>query len=452
MLAIDPSTEEVIQEYSEHAAEDIDERLSCAEEAFESWRETSFGDRAALMRNAARELREGRAEYARTMTREMGKTLASAGAEVEKCAWVCDFYAENASRFLAPESAPTDAGKSYVRFDPLGPVLAVMPWNFPFWQVFRFAAPALMAGNVGLLKHASNVPGCALAVEEVFKRAGFPRGTFQALLIGSGAVEGVIRDAAVKAVTLTGSEPAGSRVAAIAGATLKKIVLELGGSDPFIVLKDADIEAAASAAAVARTINNGQSCIAAKRFIVEKPVDEAFEAAFTQAMAKLRVGDPMDPTTDVGPLARLDLLEELQGQVDRAVKCGAIRILGGERLKKKGYYYPPTVLTNVEPGNPAFEEETFGPVAAIVKAEDEEHAIALANASSFGLGACLWTRDIAKAERLAGTIEAGAVFVNAFVKSDPRLPFGGVKRSGFGRELSAFGIREFVNVKSVWIK
>jgi succinate-semialdehyde dehydrogenase / glutarate-semialdehyde dehydrogenase len=328
----------------------------------------------------------------------------------------------------------------------------VMPWNFPFWQVFRFAAPALMAGNVGLLKHASNVPGCALAIEEVFRRAGFPKGCFQTLLISSKLVEGVIRDPGVKAVTLTGSEPAGSSVAALSGAALKKTVLELGGSDPFIVLQDADLAAAATAAATARTLNNGQSCIAAKRFIVERPVADRFEAAFTQAMAKLKVGDPMDAATDVGPLARPDLLEELQSQVDRAVKCGAIRILGGERLKRKGYFYPPTVLTNVEPGNPVFEEETFGPVAAVIKADDEEHAVALANASGFGLGASLWTADLQKAERLAARIESGAVFVNAFVKSDPRLPFGGVKRSGYGRELSAFGIREFVNIKSVWIK
>lgn len=452
MLAVDPSTEEVIQEYREHTPDEVEEKLDFAEEAYEFWRASAFEDRAGLMRNAARELREGRAEYSRTMTREMGKTLASSEAEVEKCAWVCDYFAEHAERFLAPEDVSTDATKSYIRFDSLGPVLAVMPWNFPFWQVFRFAAPALMAGNVGLLKHASNVPGCALAIEEVFKRAGFPKGSFQTLLISSTLVEAVIKDPAIKAVTLTGSELAGSTVAAQAGAALKKSVLELGGSDPFVVLKDADLKAAASAAATARTINNGQSCIAAKRFIVEKAIAEEFEAAFTQVMAKLKVGDPMDPATDVGPLARLDILEELQDQVDRAVKCGAIRILGGERLKRKGFFYPPTVLTNVEPGNPVFEEETFGPVAAIVKAEDEEHALALANASSFGLGASLWTKDMAKAERIAAEIEAGAVFINAFVKSDPRLPFGGVKRSGYGRELSAFGIREFVNVKSVWIK
>ena len=452
MLAVDPSTEEVIQEYREHTPDEIKEKLDFAEEAFESWRGSAFEERAGLMRNAARELREGKAEYARTMTREMGKTLASSEAEVEKCAWVCDYFAENAARFLAPEGVATDATKSYVRFDPLGPVLAVMPWNFPFWQVFRFAAPALMAGNVGLLKHASNVPGCALAIEEVFKRAGFPKGAFQTLLISSKLVEAVIKDAAVKAVTLTGSEPAGSTVAAQAGAALKKSVLELGGSDPFVVLKDADLKAAASAAATARTINNGQSCIAAKRFIAERAIADEFEAAFTLAMAKLKVGDPMDPATDVGPLARLDLLEELQNQVDRAVKCGAIRILGGERLKRKGFFYPPTVLTNVEPGNPVFEEETFGPVAAVVKAEDEEHALALANASSFGLGASLWTADTHRGEELAERMEVGAVFINAFVKSDPRLPFGGVKRSGYGRELSAFGIREFVNVKSVWIK
>jgi succinate-semialdehyde dehydrogenase/glutarate-semialdehyde dehydrogenase len=452
MRAVNPATEDVIREYREHTLEEVDDKLESAREAFDFWRGTTFAERAGLVRGAARELREGKAEYARVMTDEMGKTLASAEAEVEKCALCCDHYAQHAEGYLAPEPVPTDASKSFVRFDPLGPVLAVMPWNFPFWQVFRFAAPALMAGNVGLLKHASNVPGCAVAIEEVFRRTGFPKGAFQTLLVGSKVVEGIIRHPAVKAVTLTGSEPAGVSVAAAAGAALKKTVLELGGSDPFIVLKDADLAAAASTAATARCINNGQSCIAAKRFIVEKPVAEAFEAAFTRAMAQLKVGDPADPSTDVGPLARLDLLEELHGQVERSVKCGAVLLLGGKRLDRKGYYYPPTVLTNVEPGNPAFEEETFGPVGAVVKAEDEEHALALANASSFGLGASLWTSDLQKAERLAAQIESGAVFVNGFVKSDPRLPFGGVKRSGYGRELSAFGIREFVNVKSVWIR
>jgi len=385
------------------------------------------------------------------MTREMGKPITAAEGEAEKCAWVCDFYSKNAERFLSPEDAETDAAHSFVRYDPIGPVLAVMPWNFPFWQVFRFAAPALMAGNVGLLKHASNVPGCALAIESVFTKAGFPMGAFQTLLVGSKVVEGIIRHPAVRAVTLTGSDPAGRAVASQAGAALKKTVLELGGSDPFIVLADADAEAVASKAAVARTINNGQSCIAAKRFIVEDAVADRFEAAFVKAMAALKVGDPSEKDTDVGPLARRDLMDDLQSQVDRSVRAGAKLALGGKPLEGTGYFYPPTVLTHVEPGMAAFEEETFGPVASVTRAKNTDHALALANASDFGLGASLWTGDPARGEALAAEVEAGAVFVNGIVKSDPRLPFGGVKLSGYGRELSAFGIREFVNIKTVWV-
>jgi len=452
MRAVNPATGDLIRDYREHTAEEMDALLRRAHEAFLTWREVPLGVRAEKMHRAAQVLRGRRDLWARLMTAEMGKTLLSAGAEVDKCAWVCDHYADHAAGYLAPEPVGTDAGQSFVRFDPLGPVLAVMPWNFPFWQVFRFAAPALMAGNVGLLKHASNVPGCALGIEEVFREAGFPEGCFTALLVGAGLAERAIAHPAVVAVTLTGSEPAGSKVAAAAGAALKKTVLELGGSDPFVVLADSEVEAVAKSAAVARCINNGQSCIAAKRFIVEAPVAERFEAAFAEAMSALRVGDPLDPGTDVGPLAREDLLLELHDQVERAVRGGARLVVGGKRLGGPGYFYAPTVLSDVAPGNPAFEEETFGPVAAVTVARDQDEAVALANRSRYGLGASVWTGDPQRGIALAARIESGAVFVNGIVKSDPRLPFGGVKASGYGRELAAFGIREFVNIKSVWVR
>jgi succinate-semialdehyde dehydrogenase/glutarate-semialdehyde dehydrogenase len=451
MRSLNPATEAVIEDYPELSLEETDERLDFARQTYDFWRRASFEERGLLMKRAAEVLRRRKAEFAALMTAEMGKVLVQAEAEVEKCAWVCDFYAERAESFLSPEAVATDAGRSYVRYDPLGPVLAVMPWNFPLWQVFRFAAPALMAGNTGLLKHASNVPGCALAIESVFREAGFPKGAFQTLLVGSKVVEGIIRHPAVAAVTLTGSDPAGRSVAAAAGAALKKTVLELGGSDPFVVLRDADVEKAARTAAQARCINNGQSCIAAKRFIVEAPVLESFEREFVKAMSGLVVGDPMDRRTEVGPLARQDLMEDLHDQVYRSLKAGALLKCGGKRLPVRGFFYPPTVLSRVEPGMAAFEEETFGPAAAVVRAEDADHALALANASPFGLGACLWTADLALAERLAAELESGSVFVNGMVKSDPRLPFGGIKLSGYGRELSAFGIREFVNIKTVWM-
>lgn len=451
MQSMNPATEAVIRDYPELSPEETDERLDFARQTFDFWRRASFEERGLLMARAAEVLRRRKGELAALMTSEMGKVIVQAEAEVEKCAWVCDFYAERAEGFLSEEAVQTDASRSYVRFDPLGPVLAVMPWNFPLWQVFRFAAPALMAGNVGLLKHASNVPGCALAIEEVFREAGFPKGAFQTLLVGSKVVEAVVRHPAVTAVTLTGSDPAGRSVAAAAGAALKKTVLELGGSDPFVVLRDADVAKAARTAAQARCINNGQSCIAAKRFIVEAPVFEAFEREFVKAMSGLTVGDPADRKTEVGPLARQDLMEDLHDQVYRSLKAGAQLKCGGKRLPVRGFFYPPTVLSRVEPGMAAFEEETFGPVAALALAEDADHAVALANASPFGLGACLWTADLALAGRLAAEIESGSVFVNGMVKSDPRLPFGGVKLSGYGRELSAFGIREFVNVKTVWM-
>ena len=452
MKAINPATEELIRDYPEPDEAEISERLAAAEQAWAAWRKVPFGERGRLMSAAAELLRERRDEYGRLMTDEMGKPLTAAEGEIDKCAWVCDFYAEHAEALLAAEAVATDASRSSIRYDPLGPVLAVMPWNFPFWQVFRFAAPALMAGNVGLLKHSANVPGCALAIEEVFRDAGFPDGTFTALLIPSARVPDLIRHPIVRAVTLTGSERAGMEVAAEAGRCLKKSVLELGGSDPFIVLADADPVASAREAARARTINSGQSCIAAKRFIVDETIADRFEEELVQRMEGLKVGDPLDRATEVGPMARADLLDDLDGQVRRTVEAGATLRTGGRRLAGKGWYYAPTVLAGVRPGMAAFDEETFGPVAAVIRARETEDAVELANRSPYGLAASLWTSDPIRAEALASEVEAGSVFVNGIVKSDPRLPFGGIKRSGYGRELSTVGIREFVNIKTVWVK
>ena len=449
--SLNPATGEVLETLEETSPQQIGRILAGARAAFTEWRTRPFAERALLMRAAGRELRARKAEYAMTMTREMGKPITQAEAEVEKCAGTCDYYAEHAEAFLAAEPRETDAARSYVRFDPLGVVLAVMPWNFPFWQVFRFAAPALMAGNAGILKHASNVPRCALQIEEVFQRAGFPEGLFRTVLAGSGAVKGLIADPRIAAVTLTGSERAGSAVAEQAGREVKKTVLELGGSDPFIVLADADLAAAARGAAEGRLINSGQSCIAAKRFIVVDAVADHFLERFKSELAARRMGDPAARETQVGPQARVDLRDQLHRQVTESIKRGARPLLGAEIPAGKGAFYPPTLLAAVDKGMPAFDEETFGPVAAVVRAKDEADAIRLANDSPFGLGAALWTRDRARAAGLAADIEAGAVFVNGVVKSDPRLPFGGVKRSGYGRELSEYGIREFVNVKSVWI-
>src|SRR5690242_16861665 len=449
--AINPATGKILETFQEATAPEVDRVLGAAMTGFHEWRGLPFGDRGRIMHAAAERLRAGKADYARIMALEMGKPIVQGEAEVEKCAWVCEYYAEHAEAFLARQPRATDASASYIRFDPLGPVLAVMPWNFPFWQVFRFAAPALMAGNTAVLKHASNVPRCALSIEQLFRDAGAPRGVFATVLVGSAAVAGLIADPRIAAVTLTGSDRAGSQVAERAGHELKKAVLELGGSDPFIVLADADIAAAARIAADARLVNSGQSCIAAKRFIVVEAVAEPFLTRFVDELRRRTVGDPLARDTEVGPQARVDLRDALHHQVEESIKRGAQRLLGGEVPAGDGAFYPPTVLAAVDKGMPAFDEETFGPVAAVIRAKDDTDAIRLANDSSFGLGASLWTRDRARAERLAGEIEAGAVFVNGLVKSDPRLPFGGIKRSGYGRELSEYGIREFVNIKSVWI-
>jgi succinate-semialdehyde dehydrogenase/glutarate-semialdehyde dehydrogenase len=449
--SINPATGEVLETFQEISAGEIDRALEAATAAFHDWRRVPFAARAEKMRAAARILREGKEKYARTMALEMGKPITQGEAEAEKCASGCDYYAEHAASFLADQPRETDAARSYVRFDPIGPVLAIMPWNFPFWQVFRFAAPALMAGNAGILKHASNVPRCALEIEEIFRAAGFPENLFRALLAGPDKVAGIIADPRVRAATLTGSEGAGSQVGAQAGREIKKTVLELGGSDPFIVLEDADVKKAAKIAADARLVNSGQSCIAAKRFIVVEKIAGDFLELFVAEMRARKMGDPLDRATEVGPLARADLRDSLQRQVEESVKRGAKLLLGGRIPESPGAFYPPTVLSAVDKGMPAFDEETFGPVAAVISVRNEADAIRLANDSNFGLGASLWTEDRGRAERIIPDIEAGMVFVNGLVKSDPRLPFGGVKRSGYGRELSEYGIREFVNVKSVWM-
>lgn len=449
--SINPATGDVLDAFDETSANETQRAIAAAHAAFLEWRRRPFAERSRLMREAGRVLRARRAELARTMTLEMGKPITQGEAEVDKCATTCDYFADHAERFLAPEPRATDAAKSFVRFDPLGVVLAVMPWNFPLWQVFRFAAPGLMAGNAGLLKHASNVPRCALAIEAIFAEAGFPAGLFRTLLVSSSAVGPIIDDPRVAAVTLTGSESAGSKVAERAGREIKKTVLELGGSDPFIVLADADLDQAAKVAADARLINSGQSCICAKRFIVVESVREEFVKRFVAELSRRRMGDPLARDTEIGPQARADLRDDLHRQVEQSVKRGARLLLGGKVPAGPGAFYPATLLEAVDKGMPAFDEETFGPVAAVVRAKDEIDAVQLANDSSFGLGASLWTRDRARGEALAAEIEAGAVFVNGLVKSDPRLPFGGIKRSGYGRELADYGIREFVNIKSVWI-
>jgi succinate-semialdehyde dehydrogenase/glutarate-semialdehyde dehydrogenase len=451
--SINPTSGERIATYREVSREEVTAILAAADRAFHRWRRVDFAERSELMRRAAAVLRERAKEYAILMAQEMGKPLAQGRAEVDKCAWVCDYYAGNAAAFLAPEQIETDASKSFVTHQPLGVVLAVMPWNFPLWQVFRFAAPGLMAGNAGVLKHSSNVMGCATAIESVFHDAGFPHDLFRTLVLGSSRVMDVINAPEVRAVTLTGSGPAGRAVAAAAGAALKKTVLELGGSDPYVVLEDADLEEAADTCVNSRLINSGQSCIAAKRFIVVEPVLEVFEALYVEKMRVKTMGDPLVEGVDVGPQARADLRDDLHRQVAASVQAGARVLLGGEIPEGPGAFYPPTVLSGVCPGMPAYDEEMFGPVAAIIAAEDEADAIRIANDSPFGLGAAVFTGNAARGERIASEeLEAGSCFVNALVKSDPRLPFGGIKESGYGRELAVFGIREFVNVKTVWVK
>jgi succinate-semialdehyde dehydrogenase/glutarate-semialdehyde dehydrogenase len=447
----DPTTEETFAEHPEHDAAAVEERLLKASLAFLTWGSLAISDRAVRLRAVSRVLRMEKSRLASLMTREMGKPVVQSEAEVEKCAWALDHYADNATAMLAPERIATDASESFVRFDPIGPVLAIMPWNFPLWQVFRCAAPILAAGNPVVLKHASNVMGCARAIEDVFARAGFEPGIFTTLVLSAERAEGVVGAPAIRAVTLTGSERAGARVAALAGQHLKKSVLELGGSDPFIVLRDADLELTVSKAVQSRTLNAGQSCISAKRFIVERSVSTRFVEAMVESMRGLRVGNPMDRETDMGPLARRDLQEALQRQVDRSVAAGARGVLGGEIPRGKGYFYPATVLSSVAPGMPVFDEETFGPVAAVTEVDDLEEAVALANRTEYGLGASIWTADLGRARATARRLECGSVFVNELVKSDPRMPFGGTKHSGYGRELGLWGIREFVNAKTVWV-
>ena len=451
MKSINPFTGKVISEYPEHSGPEVENIIGNVYSDWKSWKETSYRSRADLMKRAAQNLRDKKDHYGRIMTMEMGKLLRESMAEVEKCAWVCDYYADHAGEMLKDEVIVTDATRSFVAFQPIGVVLAVMPWNFPFWQVFRFAAPALMAGNAAVLKHASNVPGCALAIEEIFREAGFPENLFRTLMIPSPGVEAVISNPLIAAVTLTGSEAAGSHVASLAGRFLKKTVLELGGADPFIVLDDADLDAAVKTAVTARMLNQGQSCIAAKRFIVMKQVMQQFESALKAEFEALRMGDPMDPATQVGPLARPDLVDEIERQVNGSVASGARLITGGHRPDKVGCYFEPTILADVCKGMPVYSKETFGPVISLITADDEEEAIRIANDSDFGLGGCVWTRDLARGEKVARKIETGAMFVNGMTKSDPRLPFGGIKKSGYGRELASYGIKEFVNIKTIWI-
>ena len=449
--AINPATGEAFASYEAMTDDGVRDAIGKAHQAFLAWRRIGFSDRAALMHRAAQVLRDHASQYARLMAQEMGKPIRDGVGEIQKCAAACDFYADNAERFLAPEPVKTEAQKSYVVFQPLGVVLAVMPWNFPFWQVFRFAAPGLMAGNGAVMKLSSNVPGCALAIEEVFREAGFPEHLFRSLVIGSAKVETVIENPLVRAATLTGSGAAGRAVAGNAGSLLKKTVLELGGSDPYLVLEDADLEFAATACARGRLINSGQSCIAAKRFIVIDKVHDRFVELFVKRMAAARMGDPLSADTEIGPQARHDLRDALHRQVESSIAKGACCVLGGVIPGGPGAYYPPTVLTNVTKGMPAYDEELFGPVASVIHVDNEDAAIVTANDSICGLGGGVITRDTARGERVAMEIESGNVFVNDNVRSDPRLPFGGVKESGYGRELSHYGIKEFVNIKTILV-
>lgn len=452
MEVINPATGKNVKKIPVWDGSEIEQALAEVAKATKAWAELDLEQRASIVANAGKILRKNKDKYAAIVTQEMGKLINDARAEVEKCASVCDYYAENGAAFLADEMIDSDAGKSYVAYQPLGTVLAVMPWNFPFWQVFRFAAPTLVAGNTALLKHASNVPQCALAIEEVFDLAGAPKGVFRSLMISAAQVKQVIEDDRVQAVTLTGSEPAGRQVAATAANVLKKSLLELGGSDAFIVLEDADLDLAVSAAVISRYLNSGQSCIAAKRFVVVDSIADEFVDQFKIAVQKLQFGDPMDEATSLAPMARADLRAELHQQVLDSIAAGAVAVTGCELIDHPGAYYKASILDNVKPGMRAYTEELFGPVAIVIRVKDEAEALDVANSSVFGLGSSVWTQDSARGEGLARKIQAGCSFVNGFVKSDSRLPFGGIKRSGFGRELSHHGIKEFVNAKTIWIK
>jgi succinate-semialdehyde dehydrogenase / glutarate-semialdehyde dehydrogenase len=452
IATINPATGQLLKTFAQLSDAQIAEKLQRASGAFSEYRKLSFAARAGMMVKAAAILDQEKEAFGRLMTTEMGKPFRAAVDEAAKCAWACRYYAENAERFLADEIVETTATRSYVHYQPLGPILAVMPWNFPFWQVIRFAAPALMAGNVGLLKHASNVPQCALAVEDVFRRAGFPEGVFQTLLIGSQKVDGILNDPRVVAATLTGSEDAGIQVGTGAAKRIKKVVLELGGSDPFIVMPSANLDEAVATAVKARIVNNGQSCIAAKRFIVAEKIADEFERKFVNAMEALKLGDPSDETTDLGPLATEDGVNSLDRDVLKTVAAGARVLTGGKKVDGVGYFYQPTVLTNIPQDSPAYREELFGPVACLFRARDVDDAIRIANDTRFGLGASAWTNDPVERERFINELEAGMVFINKMVASDPRLPFGGVKQSGYGRELGLHGIHEFTNIKTVWIQ
>jgi succinate-semialdehyde dehydrogenase/glutarate-semialdehyde dehydrogenase len=449
IASINPTTGQTIKEFSSPNESQIEERLSRAAEAFEHYRRTPFARRAELLMGAATLLEREKEQLAHIITLEMGKLVRASIEEIEKCSLGCRFYAENAERFLEDRTAQTGAARSFVRYQPLGPILAIMPWNFPFWQVFRFAAPALMAGNVGLLKHAANVPQCALAIEDIFRRAGFAEGVFQTLLIETAQTHGVIEDARVKAVTLTGSERAGSAVASAAARLIKKSVLELGGSDPFIVMPSANLKMAAEIGVRARTINTGQSCIAAKRFIVAEKVYQEYVEQFVDKIRSLKIGDPLDPETDIGPLATESILKGVDEQVQKSIAAGAKLLTGGNRIKRDGFFYEPTVVADIPPGSPAYREEVFGPVALFFRVADRDEAVAVANDNQFGLGASAWTNDRDEQDLFISELESGMVFINGMVASDPRLPFGGIKRSGFGRELGCEGIREFVNTKTV---
>jgi succinate-semialdehyde dehydrogenase/glutarate-semialdehyde dehydrogenase len=451
IATVNPATGETLCVFDTLSSAEIEEKLQKSVAAFAVNRARSFADRASRMTKAGELLEARKNDLGRLITTEMGKPLGAAIAEVQKCALVCRYYAEHAAAYLADEPVETDAKRSFIRYQPLGPILAVMPWNFPFWQVFRFAAPALMAGNTGLLKHASNVPQCAVAIEEIFRDAGFVDGELQTLLIGAEQVQQVLDDERVKAATLTGSEPAGASVASTAAKQIKKSVLELGGSDPFIVMPSANLDEAVKIAVKARIVNNGQSCIAAKRFIVHEQIADAFEQRFVKAMEALKIGDPMEDGVDVGPLASPQLVNDLEKQVEESVAAGAKLLTGGKRVGGRGNFYAPTVLANIPPEAPAYSDETFGPVASLFRVRDFDEAVRLANATRFGLGASVWTNDADEVARFTDAIESGMVFVNAMVASDPRMPFGGVKHSGFGRELGVHGIREFVNIKTVWI-